>query len=118
MAKKTSVVLVDDLDGSEADETVSFALDGEKYEIDVTNEHAAQLRDALAPYIGAARRAGKGGAAPAQRRGSGGGARRSSGGAAREKTQEIRDWARSNGHQVNDRGRLSGKVIEAYEAAH
>lgn len=114
MAQKVQVLLVDDLDGGEADETVSFALDGTTYEIDLTDEHAAQLRDAFAPWVGAARRAGGGraGARPAGR------SRSSSGGADRERVQEMREWARNNGHKVSERGRLSAAVTQAYEAAH
>ena len=115
MAQKVSVVLVDDLDESEASETVAFSLDGAAYEIDLNDKHAAQLRDAFAPWVGQARRAGRATAA---------GGRRSSprssrsGGADREKTQEIREWARKNGHKVSERGRLSSVVIDAYESAH
>ncbi len=123
MAQKVSVVLVDDIDESEATETVSFSLDGNAYEIDLNDEHAAELRDAFAPWVGAARRAGRS-AAPAKRAAgrprssgsSGGGAAAS--GSDRERTQEIREWARKNGHTVSDRGRLSATVVEAYEAAH
>jgi hypothetical protein len=112
MAQKVSVVLVDDLDGSEATETVSFSLDGNSYEIDLNEAHAAELRDAFATWVGSARRTARSGArrsaAPARR----------SAGTDRERTQEIRDWARSNGHKVSERGRLSSMVIAAYEAAH
>ena len=128
MAQKVNVVLVDDLDDSEATETVAFSLDGQAYEIDLNQKNAAELRDVLAKYVGAARKAGKQGA------GSGGGQRRSGGrsgggssgagsrtpaaGSDRERVQAIREWARSNGHTVNERGRLSSTVIAAYEAAH
>ena len=119
MAQKVSVLLVDDLDESEATETVLFALDGSQYEIDLNGEHAAQLREAFATYVGSARRAG---GPPARRRtrstasaapGAGG-----AGGAGSAGVQQIRDWARANGHQVSDRGRLSAAVVQAYEAAH
>lgn len=116
MAQKVSVVLVDDLDESEASETVSFSLDGAAYEIDLNDKHAAQLRDAFAPWVGQARRAGRATAAAGRR--SSGRSGRSGGSADREKTQEIREWARKNGHQVSERGRLSSVVTEAYEAAH
>lgn len=117
MAQRVNVVLVDDLDGNEAAETVSFALDGVDYEIDLSEEHAAQLRDALALYIGHGRRTG------GSRRASGG--RRRSGSAAAGRTSgggpsaaEIRAWARENGLDVSERGRVSAEVREAYEAAH
>jgi hypothetical protein len=116
MAQKVNVVLVDDLDGTEATETVSFALDGTSYEIDLNEDNAAALRDAFAQYVGAARKGGRSGGAPAQRRSGRGG--RASGGADRERVQDIREWARQNGHQVSERGRLSAAVIEAYDAAH
>ncbi len=114
MAQKVQVLLVCDLhDGDvEGTQTVLFALDGAAYEIDVCDDHAAQLRDAFAPYVGAARRAGRS-AAPA-RRGRPAGARA----AGKDRTTEIREWARKHGHKVSDRGRLSAAVVAAYEAAH
>lgn len=114
MAQKVQVMLVDDIDGSAADQTVAFALDGASYEIDLSDQHAAQLRDAFAPWVGAARKAG--GNRPAAR--SGGRARSSGGSGDRERVQNIREWARSNGHKVSERGRLSAAVVSAYEAAH
>lgn len=114
MARKVSVVLVDDLDESEATQTISFSLDGSSYEIDLNDVHAGQLRDAFAPWVGAARRAGR---APARRSAS----RRPrppAAGSDRELTQKMREWGRSRGHQVSDRGRLSADLVAAYEAAH
>lgn len=111
MAQKVTVQLVDDLDGGTADETVSFSLDGVSYEIDLSARHAAELRDAMAQYVGPARRVGgRGGAGRA------GGRRRSGGGDNR--TAQIREWARANGHKVNERGRIPATVVEAYEKAH
>ena len=122
MAQKVQVLLVCDLHDDEVEgvETVAFGLDGASYEIDACEEHATALRDAFAPYVGAARRAGR---APAQAGGrkSAGRAKSSSNGAAaggKERVQEIREWARANGHTVSERGRLSGAVVAAYEAAH
>ncbi|MDP9497524.1 MAG: Lsr2 family protein [Actinomycetota bacterium] len=124
MAQKVQVMLVCDLhdDEVEGQETVAFGLDGTSYEVDACEEHAAALRDAFAPFVGAARRAGRpSGDGKPQRRGSRG---RSSdggsggGGSNKERTQAIRDWARSNGYKVSERGRLSGEVVAAYEAAH
>ena len=122
MAQKVQVLLVCDLhdDEVEGTETVAFGLDGSSYEIDVCDQHAGELRDAFARYVGGARRAGRA-AAPAQRRprSSGGGGKASaSTGGDRQRVQEIREWARSNGHQVSERGRLSAAVVAAYEAAH
>ena len=85
MAQKTQVILVDDVDGSEANQTVTFALDGVSYEIDLNDEHAAALRESLEEWIGKARRTGG-------RRSSG--RRRSSG---PSDTQKIREWAREQG---------------------
>ena len=113
MAQRVNVVLVDDLDGSDASETVSFALDGVDYEIDLTDQHAAELRDALAVYIGHGRRTGG-----RRRRGqaaSGGGRSSSTNGPS---ASEIRAWARENGWDVPERGRVSAEVREAYAAAH
>ena len=119
MAQKVHVILVCDLhdDETEGSETVSFGLDGAAYEIDVCEEHAGELRDAFASYVGAARRAGRSSAT------SSGGARRTSRPAARtdgdrDRVSAIREWARANGHQVSERGRLSGVVTQAYDAAH
>lgn len=116
-------MLVCDLHDDEVEgvETVAFGLDGSAYEIDVCEEHAAALRDAFAPFVGAARRAGRPAAAAAPRRSTGrasSSAKTSNGGGGKERTQEIREWARANGHTVSERGRLSGAVVAAYEAAH
>ncbi|WP_377639474.1 Lsr2 family protein [Oryzobacter terrae] len=112
MAKKVQVLLVDDLDkSSPADETVSFSLDGVSYEIDLTSDNAARLRDELAVWIGHAERTGG--------RKSGGRATRSaSRGGSKTDLSAVREWARSNGHQVSDRGRISADVQAAYDKAH
>ncbi|MGA9746712.1 MAG: Lsr2 family protein, partial [Nocardioides sp.] len=111
---RVHVVLVDDLDGSDADETVTFGLDGVDYEIDLTDAHAAALREAFALYVGHGRRTGgrrrKAGAASAGRA-----ATPATGGAT---PAEIRVWARENGWDVPERGRVAAEVREAYEAAH
>lgn len=106
MAQRINVVLVDDMDGSEATETVSFALDGTEYEIDLSGVNAGELRAALGPYIDAGRKVGG-------RRRRGGRA-----GGAGPSASEIRQWARENGWDVPDRGRVSAEVREAYAAAH
>jgi len=117
MAQKIHIVLEDDLDGSEATETVSFGLDGTSYEIDLNDEHAEELRGALATYVGHARKVSgtrRGG-------GGGGGGRRSSGSSSNgsgPSAKEVREWARENGYEVPDRGRVSAEVREAYDAAH
>ncbi len=106
MAQKVNIILVDDLDGSEAVETVSFGLDGTSYEIDLNKKNAAALRDALGGYLGHARKV-------AGTRGRRGAAKTSVGPSARE----IRDWARSNGMAVPDRGRIPADVREAFDSA-
>jgi len=110
MAQKVKVLLIDDIDGSDADETVSFAVDGVSYEIDLNAANAAELRDALARWIGHARKSG-GRRTPARRSAA---ASSSSGG----DTGPIREWARANGYKVSDRGRIPADVREAYTAAH
>jgi len=112
MAQKVNIVLVDDIDGSEATETVSFGLDGTSYEIDLNDTNAAALRDALAGYVGHARKVGS---ARRGRRTSAAAAAAAAGGPS---AREIRDWARSNGYDVPDRGRVSAEVREAFDAAH
>lgn len=110
MAQKVNIVLVDDIDQSEADETVSFGLDGKSYAIDLNAKHAAALRDALAPYVGHARAEGGRRSAAAGRKAS----RAAAGSAA----GDIREWAKANGFEVSERGRISSEVREAYAAAH
>ncbi|WP_414690405.1 histone-like nucleoid-structuring protein Lsr2 [Nocardioides sp.] len=102
------IVLEDDLDGSEATQTVSFALDGTSYEIDLNDKNAAALRDALATYVGHARKVS----------GSRRGRRSSAASAGGHPAKEIREWARANGHKVPERGRIPSDVREAFEAAH
>jgi hypothetical protein len=109
MAQKVNIVLVDDIDGSEATETVSFGLDGTTYEIDLNDANAASLREALSGYVGHARKVTGGG-----RR-----TRRSSGGSASSSnTKDVREWAKSQGMEVSERGRISADVQQAYDAAH
>jgi hypothetical protein len=110
MAQRVSIELVDDLDGSPAAETVSFALDGVSYELDLSASNAAAFRDALGHYIGHARKVSSSG----PRRGGSSSSRRSSGSS---EARAIREWARANGHQVPERGRVSAEVKAAYEAA-
>ena len=113
MAQRVNVVLVDDLDGSEAVETVNFGLDGANYEIDLSTENATKLREALALYVGHGRRTG------GRRKGSGQGGSQggSKSGATGPSASEIRAWARENGFDVPERGRVSGEVREAFLAA-
>ena len=110
MAQKVQVILVDDLDGGSADETVTFALDGVSYEIDLTTDNAAKLRDSLSTWVGHARKVSRSGAKPARRPSS----RAATGGSS---ANTIREWARSSGYSVNERGRISAEIRAAYEAA-
>ncbi len=111
MAQKVQVLLLDDIDGSEAAETVSFALDGVAYEIDLNADNARALRDSVAHWIGHARRTS--GRAAAR-----GGSRRSAPPKGDGPTPgELREWARANGYQVSERGRISEQIREAYAAA-
>ncbi len=107
MAQRVNIVLVDDIDGSDAAETVSFGLDGTSYEIDLNDKNAAALREALAGYVGHARKVGSG-----TRR-----ARKTAAASGGPSAKEVREWARANGHDVPDRGRVSADVRAAYDAA-
>ncbi|MEJ5913909.1 histone-like nucleoid-structuring protein Lsr2 [Pseudokineococcus sp. 1T1Z-3] len=115
MAQETKTILIDDVEGGEADETVTFSLDGVGYEIDLTSERAAQLRDALAPWVGHARKSAGSSRAGGARRTARPAASRPSGSGL--DSGAVREWARQNGHTVSERGRISGKVLEAYKAA-
>lgn len=112
MAQIREVRLIDDLDGEAADETIEFGLDGKSYEIDLSTGNASRLRDALAAFVGAARKTGGSG----RRRG----AAAATSAAARkpvvdrEQNQAIREWARKHGMKVSDRGRIPAEVLTAY----
>ncbi|MFD4654579.1 Lsr2 family protein [Kitasatospora sp. NPDC058444] len=114
MAQRVQVILEDDLDGGSADETVTFALDGVAYEIDLKSANADKLRGLLAPYVEKGRKQ-SGRLAGARRPGRGAAARPSGGGA--PDTAKIRAWAKEQGLEVNDRGRVPSNVREAYEKA-
>ena len=119
MAQIREVRLVDDLDGDAADETVEFGIDGKNYEIDLSKENAGRLRDVLADFVSAARRAGgrrRAGRSAGTGSGSGGAGAAPKGRASidREQNQAIRDWARKRGMKVSDRGRIPAEVLEAY----
>jgi len=109
VAQKIQVLLVDDLDGGEAEGTVRFGLDGVDYEIDLSAEHAEALRRALAPFIDAARRG------PGAGRQQGRGGQRA--GASGLDTTEVREWARAQGIEVKDRGRIPAEVVARFKAA-
>ena len=111
MAQKVQTLLIDDLDGGEADGTVRFGIDGTDYEIDLSARHAEALRKALTPYLGAARRAP---GSAAQRLGRTG--RRAASAAAPDPTA-VREWAKSQGIDVKDRGRVPGELVTKFKAA-
>jgi nucleoid-associated protein Lsr2 len=114
VATQTKVELIDDLTGDKADETVLFGIDGREFEIDLSRDHAGELRDNLARYLAKARKVGKLTAVStttSKRTASG---QRQS----REQTAAIREWARANGHNVSDRGRIPLEVAKAFEDAH
>ena len=112
MAQKVQVLLVDDLDGGEASETVSFALDGNNYEIDLSGKNATELRDSFAKYVGAARKTGRssGSSGRSSSRRSGG----SSAAMDRDQAAAIRSWAKKQGLKVSDRGRIPATIIDQY----
>lgn len=108
MAQKIHITLVDDIDQSVADENVTFGLDGINYEIDLSAENAAALRESLAAFIASGRRVGgravrgRGPAAPK---------------AGSSDVAAIRAWARDNGYTVHERGRIQAEIRDAYSAA-
>ncbi len=110
MAQKVETVFIDDLDGSEAESTVRFGLDGSDYEIDLNAAHASELRNALEKYIGAgrklngtARRAGRSSARKSPNSG--------------PNPSEVREWAKSQGIEVKDRGRVPAELVVKFKAA-
>jgi Lsr2 len=106
MAQKVKIILVDDLDGGSADETVRFGLDGASYEIDLSSDNAAELRSAVERFVSHARKT------------SGGRATRTRTSAGRNQdSAQIRQWARENGYAVNSRGRIQAEIQEAYQKA-
>lgn len=110
VAQQVNVVLVDDLDGSEAGETVVFGLDGTTYEIDLSEKNAKKLRDSVALYVASARRTGG-------RRGAARTAGRAPSTATSTDTASVRTWAKSKGYEVSDRGRISADILDAYKKA-
>lgn len=105
MAQRVNIVLEDDIDGGDATETVIFGLDGVSYEIDLSDKNAQRLRDSMTKYVASARRTTSR-ARRSARRGTSG-----------PSTAAVREWARSTGHDVSDRGRISAEIKAAYEAA-
>lgn len=108
MASRTIIEITDDLDGSKAEETVHFALEGAEFEIDLSKSHAEELRVVLEPYMKAGRKTG----------GKRDGRRRGSAASDKDQIRAMRDWAKTHGLKVSERGRISADVQDAYNAAH
>ena len=109
MAQKVQTLFVDDLDGSEAEGTVRFGLDGTEYEIDLNAKHARELRNALARYADAGRRVSASTRRPAR------GGRKAQPNALN--TIEVREWAKAQGIDVKDRGRVPAELVVKFKAA-
>src|SRR3954471_4332613 len=110
MAKQTTVTVTDDLDGSANAKEVTFSLNGESWTIDLSAKNRNALEKALKPYIAKASKQGRRRAASPSRKTAGRGPRAD--------LSSVREWAKSNGHSVSDRGRISAAVQQAYDAAH
>jgi hypothetical protein len=106
MAQRIQTLLIDDLDGGEAAGTVRFGLDGTDYEIDLSAAHSDELRNTLERYLAHARRVG----------GTAKGAARSRRGGAAVDTAKVREWAKEQGIEIKDRGRVPSSVVEQYQA--
>ena len=113
MAQRTRVILEDDLDGGQADQTIQFGIHGTTYEIDLSEANMEKLDQALRPFISAGRRVSGGRSSSVSRRSSGAPKKTDP-----EQLKAIRQWAKDNGQKVSDRGRISADVVAAYEAAH
>lgn len=112
MAQKITTLFIDDIDGGQAEGTVRFALDGTEYEIDLNAKHSEELRSALGKYVTHARKVG--GAARRAGRAAG---RASRGAGSALNTTEVRNWARENGYDIKDRGRVPADLVAKYQAA-
>ena len=112
VAQKVQTLFIDDIDGGEAEGTVRFALDGTEYEIDLNAMHTEELRSALGKYVTHARKVGAG-----SRRGGRGAGKAGRGVGGALNTTEIRNWAREQGYDIKDRGRVPADVVAKYQAA-
>jgi hypothetical protein len=106
MAKKTITTLIDDLDGTEADQSISFAFEGVNYSIDLSDKNADKFRSAIKPYLDSATRSGRGSGTRAS----------SSTKTSKEELDAARTWLRKEGHEVSDRGRIKGELMELYRS--
>jgi nucleoid-associated protein Lsr2 len=112
VAQKIQTLFIDDIDGGAAEGTVRFALDGTEYEIDLNSKHTDELRSALGKYVSHARKIGGG-----ARRGGRSAGRGGRGIGSTLNTTEIRNWARAQGIEIKDRGRVPAEVVAKYQAA-
>ena len=113
MAKRTIQMLIDDIDGGEADETITFALDGVRYQIDLSDKNATKMRDALARYVDAGTRVAHGVAGTLRATGNrAGGPAKSD----RDQNRAIRHWAQTKGLDVSGRGRIKKEILDRYQA--
>lgn len=118
MARKVQVLIVDDLDGGDADETVTFAIDGTAYEIDLSSDNAGALRNGFARYTAAGRRLGRASIAATRTAAGTATVKPPRASTSRDQNQAIREWAKANGLEVSDRGRIPAEIVEKYTAAH
>jgi len=112
VAQKITTLFIDDIDGGAAEGTVRFALDGTEYEIDLNAEHSEELRSALGKYVSHARKVGG-----SSRRAGRAAGRAGRGSGSTVNTTEIRNWARENGYDIKDRGRVPADLVAKYQAA-
>jgi Lsr2 len=109
------VVLTDDLDGSEATQTISYTINGQEYEIDLSEDNVQRFHQALEPFVANSRQVQRQAAPPRRNRGDG---RRRGGGSGRSDIAQIRDWAMGRNMDVSRRGRIKKEIIDAYDQAH
>ena len=113
MAQKVITEFIDDIDGSSAERTFTFAVDGTNYEIDLSTENIAEFKSAIGGFIESVRKV-KGSSNGRRTRGTG----TNGGRQPREQTQAVREWARQHGHNISNRGRLPASIQQAFDQAH
>jgi len=113
MAQRVIREFIDDIDGSEAERTFTFAVDGTDYEIDLSTQNIKEFHEAVAGFVESARKVKAGGGGRRVRMTS-----TSASGRSREQTQAVREWARQQGHSINDRGRIPASILQAFDQAH
>ena len=112
------LVLIDDLDGSEGDQTITYTVNGQEYEIDLSEKNVDKFNKALAPFIEKSRPVERQAFIPTPTRSGGTRRRSSSGGSRRDDLAQVREWAEAQGHQVSSRGRIKKEILDAYDEAH